>query len=162
MERNQRSSFQGIVVSRKMSKTIVVLVETHKKHTKYGKRVKYGKRYYAHDEKDIANVGDAVTIIGCRPISKTKRFRLVSVDKKAVESIKVAEAELKLEEQVGIADLNKKEAKKVDEIAAEVKAVAEAVKEEIVADAVATEVIKDEEVKKAKVSKVKKEVKKEK
>jgi small subunit ribosomal protein S17 len=162
MERNQRSSFQGIVVSRKMSKTIVVLVETHKKHAKYGKRVKYGKRYYAHDEKDVANVGDTVTIIACRPISKTKRFRLVSVDKKAVESIKVAEAELKLEEQVGLADLNKKEVKKVDEIAAEVKVIAEAVKEEVVADAVATEIIKDEEVAKPKASKAKKEDKKEK
>ncbi len=147
MERNQRSSFQGIVVSRKMSKTIVVLVETHKKHAKYGKRVKYSKRYYAHDEKDVANVGDTVTIVACRPISKTKRFRLVSIDKKAVESIKAAEAELKLEENAGVNELNAKEEKEAAEIAHEVKEVAEAVKEEVVADAVSTAVVKDEEAK---------------
>ena len=99
MERNRRTSLQGVVVSNKMNKTIVVEVETHKKHPKYAKRVKYSNKYYAHDEKNEANVGDTVTIMGCRPLSATKRFRLVSVDKKAVEPIKVAEAELIEEEK---------------------------------------------------------------
>ena len=58
MERNQRTVIQGVVVSNKNDKTIVVLVETHKKHAKYGKRVKYGKKYYVHDENNSANVGD--------------------------------------------------------------------------------------------------------
>lgn len=97
MERNRRTSLQGVVVSNKMNKTIVVEVETHKKHPKYAKRVKYSNKYYAHDENNVAKVGDTVTIMGCRPLSATKRFRLVSVDKKAVEPIKVAEAELEAE-----------------------------------------------------------------
>lgn len=98
MERNRRTSLQGVVVSTRMNKTIVVEVETHKKHPKYSKRVKYSNKYYAHDENNVANVGDVVTIMGCRPLSATKRFRLVSVDKKAVASIKEAEKELALEE----------------------------------------------------------------
>ena len=82
MERNTRMSIQGVVVSNKNDKTIVVLVETHKRHAKYGKRVKYGKKYYAHDENNEAKVGDTVTIMGCRKLSATKRFRLVSINKK--------------------------------------------------------------------------------
>ena len=80
MERNTRMSIQGVVVSNKNDKTIVVLVETHKRHAKYGKRVKYGKKYYAHDKNNEAKVGDTVTIMGCRKLSATKRFRLVSID----------------------------------------------------------------------------------
>ena len=115
MERNRRTSLQGVVVSNKMNKTIVVEVETHKKHPKYAKRVKYSNKYYAHDENNVANVGDTVTIMGCRPLSATKRFRLVSVDKKAVEPIKVAEAELE-------AELEAKEEMKVEApVATEVK-----------------------------------------
>ena len=79
-----RRTIQGVVVSNKNDKTIVVLVETYKKHPKYSKRVKYGKKYYAHDENNIANEGDVVTIMETRPLSALKRFRLVSVDKKAV------------------------------------------------------------------------------
>ena len=99
MERKveSRRAIQGVVVSDKNAKTIVVLVETHKRHAKYGKRVKYGKKYYAHDEKEEAKVGDTVTIMECRKLSALKRFRLVSVDKKAVLSVKEAEAELKAE-----------------------------------------------------------------
>ena len=58
-----RRAIEGVVVSDKNAKTIVVLVETHKKHSKYGKRVKYGKKYYAHDEENAAKVGDVVTIM---------------------------------------------------------------------------------------------------
>ena len=101
MERNRRTSLQGVVVSDKMNKTIVVEVETHKRHPKYAKRIKYSNKYYAHDEKNEAKVGDTVTIMACRPLSATKRFRLVSIDKKHLESIKeVQEAEEAMEEQV--------------------------------------------------------------
>ena len=92
-----RRTVQGVVVSDKNDKTIVVLVETHKRHAKYGKRVKYGKKYYAHDENNEAHNGDTVTIMETRRLSATKRFRLVSIDKKAVLSVKEAEAELKEE-----------------------------------------------------------------
>ena len=92
-----RRAIQGVVVSDKNDKTIVVLVETHKRHSKYGKRVKYGKKYYAHDENNDAKVGDTVTIMETRKLSATKRFRLVSIDKKAELSVKEAEAELKEE-----------------------------------------------------------------
>jgi small subunit ribosomal protein S17 len=110
MERNRRTSLQGVVVSDKMAKTIVVEVETHKKDAKYSKRVKYSNKYYAHDEKELAHVGDTVTIMACRPLSALKRFRLVSVDKKALEDIKIAEAEIK-EELAKEAEEEKVEAK---------------------------------------------------
>jgi small subunit ribosomal protein S17 len=93
-----RRTIQGVVVSDKNDKTIVVLVETYKKHAKYGKRVKYGKKYYAHDENNEAHNGDTVTIMETRRLSASKRFRLVSIDQKAVLSVKEAEAELKEEE----------------------------------------------------------------
>jgi small subunit ribosomal protein S17 len=92
-----RRAIQGVVVSDKNDKTIVVLVETHKRHSKYGKRVKYGKKYYAHDENNEAKSGDTVTIMECRRLSASKRFRLVSIDKNAELSVKEAEAELKEE-----------------------------------------------------------------
>jgi len=92
-----RRAIQGVVASDKNDKTIVVLVETYKKHDKYGKRVKYRNKFYAHDENNEARVGDTVTIMETRKLSATKRFRLVSIDKKAVMTIKEAEAELKEE-----------------------------------------------------------------
>ena len=99
MERKvqSRRAIQGVVVSDKNDKTIVVLVETHKRHTKYGKRVKYSKKYYAHDENNEAKVGDLVTIMETRPLSATKRFRLVSIDKKGDEDLKEAKAEVEEE-----------------------------------------------------------------
>ncbi len=96
-ERNTRRVVQGVVTSDKNDKTIVVLVETYKKHAKYGKRVKYAKKYYAHDENNEARVGDTVSIMECRPMSALKRFRLISVDKKAALTVKQAEAQLKEE-----------------------------------------------------------------
>ena len=114
MERNRRTSLQGVVVSDKMAKTIAVEVETHKKDAKYSKRVKYSNKYYAHDEKELAHVGDTVTIMACRPLSALKRFRLVSVDKKALEDIKIAEAEIQEE-------LAKEEEIKAEEVKVEVK-----------------------------------------
>ncbi|ANB60312.1 small subunit ribosomal protein S17 [Anoxybacillus voinovskiensis] len=83
-ERNQRKVYVGRVVSDKMDKTITVLVETYKKHPLYGKRVKYSKKYKAHDENNVAKVGDIVKIMETRPLSATKRFRLVEVVEKAV------------------------------------------------------------------------------
>lgn len=119
MERNRRTSLQGVVVSDKMAKTIVVEVETHKKDAKYSKRVKYSNKYYAHDEKGIAHVGDTVTIMACRPLSALKRFRLVSVDKKALADIKELEAEVIAEEKLEEA---KVEEVKAPEVKEEVKA----------------------------------------
>lgn len=87
--RNARPTFEGVVISAKQDQTITVLVETYKRHPMYGKRVKYRKRYYAHDPENIAKEGDVVSIMATRPISKTKRWRLVKV---------VALAELTLED----------------------------------------------------------------
>lgn len=98
MERNHRFSVQGVVTSTKMNKTIVVTVSTERNHPLYGKRVGYSKKYYAHDENNAAKLGDVVTIMSTRPISKLVRFRLVSIDKKALTAEEVAEAETKLEE----------------------------------------------------------------
>ena len=124
-ERKLRRSIQGVVVSNKNDKTIGVLVETHKKHSKYGKRVKYRKKYYAHDENNEAKVGDTVTIMETRKLSATKRFRLVSIDKTAELSVKEAEKELKEEILTGeIA------AEEVEKKPAAEKEVAEEVKEE--------------------------------
>ena len=105
-ERNLRRSIQGVVVSNKNDKTIGVLVETHKKHAKYGKRVKYRKKYYAHDEKNEAKLGDLVTIMECRKLSATKRYRLVSIDKTADLTVKELEAEVVAEEQALVEEVN--------------------------------------------------------
>ena len=113
-----RRAIQGVVVSDKNDKTIVVLVETHKRHSKYGKRVKYGKKYYAHDENNEAKVGDTVTIMETRKLSATKRFRLVSIDKKAELSVKEAEAELKeeaIEAEAAVEVAKPEEAPKAEE-----------------------------------------------
>ncbi len=71
--------FVGKVISDKNDKTITVLVETYKTHPKYGKRVKYSKKYTAHDEANKAKRGDVVRIIETRPISKTKKFFLKEI-----------------------------------------------------------------------------------
>lgn len=84
MERNSRRILVGRVVSDKMNKTITVLVETYKNHPIYKKRVKYSKKYKAHDEQQVAKIGDKVQIMETRPLSKTKNFRLVKVVEKAV------------------------------------------------------------------------------
>lgn len=84
MERNARKELVGRVVSDKMDKTIVVLVETYKKHPLYGKRVKYSKKFKAHDENNQAKIGDRVLIMETRPLSKDKRFRLVKIVEEAV------------------------------------------------------------------------------
>ena len=83
-EEVRKQELVGKVVSAKCDKTITVLVETYKKHPLYGKRVKYSKKYVAHDEANAAKEGDTVRIAASRPLSKTKRYTLVEVVEKAV------------------------------------------------------------------------------
>ncbi|CAD2071798.1 30S ribosomal protein S17 [Jeotgalicoccus coquinae] len=82
--KNERKVYQGRVVSDKMDKTVTVLVETYTKHPIIGKRVKYSKKYKAHDENNTAKMGDIVRIQETRPLSATKRFRLVEIVKESV------------------------------------------------------------------------------
>lgn len=84
MERNSRKVYVGKVVSDKCDKTITVLVETYRKHPLYGKRVKYSKKFTAHDENNTAKDGDIVEIMETRPLSATKRYRLVRIVEEAV------------------------------------------------------------------------------
>jgi small subunit ribosomal protein S17 len=84
-ERNNNRKVQfGKVVSDKMDKTIVVAVETYKKHSLYHKRIKYTKKFKAHDETNEAKIGDTVRIMETRPLSKDKTWRLVEIVEKAV------------------------------------------------------------------------------
>lgn len=80
-----RQELMGVVVSDKCDKTITVLVETYRMHPLYKKRVKYSKKYSAHDEQNQAKVGDRVIISETKPLSKTKRFTLVEIVEKSVE-----------------------------------------------------------------------------
>lgn len=84
MERSNRKVYRGKVVSDVMDKTVVVEVTTSKRHPLYGKRVKYSKKFKAHDELNEAKVNDIVDIMETRPLSATKRFRLVKIVEKAV------------------------------------------------------------------------------
>lgn len=81
---SKKTELIGKVVSTKCDKTITVLVETHRKDPLYKKRIKYSKKYYAHDENNTAKEGDTVLISSTRPLSKTKRYELVKVLEKAV------------------------------------------------------------------------------
>ena len=78
----KRKVFTGTVVSDKNDKTITVLVTTYKKHPLYNKRVISSKKFRAHDEKNEAHIGDVVKITESRPLSKTKRFRLIEIAEK--------------------------------------------------------------------------------
>lgn len=80
--RNLRKTRIGVVTSNKMEKTITVAVERKVKHPIYGKFVKKTTKFHAHDEKREANIGDVVKIMETRPLSKTKRWRLVEVVEK--------------------------------------------------------------------------------
>ena len=83
MERNDRKEKIGKVVSNKMQKTITVTVDRKVKHPIYGKFVKKTTKFHAHDEKNECTVGDLVKIMESRPLSKTKRWRLVEIVEKA-------------------------------------------------------------------------------
>ena len=80
--RNLRKTRIGVVTSNKMTKTITVAVERKVKHPIYGKFVKKTTRFHAHDEKNEASIGDVVRIMETRPMSKTKRWRLVEIVEK--------------------------------------------------------------------------------
>ena len=82
-KRNERKVREGIVVSDKMDKTVVVLEETMRLHKIYKKRVKTSKRYKAHDENNECGVGDRVRIMETRPLSKDKRWIVVTILEKA-------------------------------------------------------------------------------
>lgn len=84
MNENKKRELIGVVVSDKADKTITVKVETYKMNPIYKKRVKYSKKYAAHDEKNEAHVGDKVRLVMTRPLSKTKRYELVEIIEKAV------------------------------------------------------------------------------
>ncbi|WP_129725950.1 30S ribosomal protein S17 [Mycoplasmopsis citelli] len=89
MQRNTRKTLVGTVVSaHKTPKTIIVAVDTYKKHPLYSKRFKSTKRFAVHDENQVANLNDVVVIMETRPLSKTKHFRLVSVKQAATEGSK--------------------------------------------------------------------------
>ena len=83
MERNLRKTRIGKVVSDKMDKTIVVAVENHVKHPLYGKIVTKTYKLKAHDENNECGIGDTVKVMETRPLSKDKRWRLVSIVEKA-------------------------------------------------------------------------------
>ncbi|MBQ7710255.1 MAG: 30S ribosomal protein S17 [Bacteroidales bacterium] len=83
MERNLRKERIGVVVSNKMDKSIVVLVERKVKHPMYGKFVKKSTKLMAHDEKNECGIGDTVRIMETRPLSKNKCWRLVEIVEKA-------------------------------------------------------------------------------
>ena len=82
-ERNYRKTRNGLVVSNKADKTVVVNVQRQVVHPKYGKIVRLNKKYKAHDEKNECQIGDTVRIMETRPLSKTKRWRLVEIIAKA-------------------------------------------------------------------------------
>ena len=84
MNENIKRELIGVVVSDKADKTITVKVETYKKDPIYKKRIKYSKKYTAHDEKNIAKIGDKVRLVATRPLSKTKRYELAEIIEKAI------------------------------------------------------------------------------
>ncbi len=83
MERNNRKTRQGVVVSDKMDKTVVVKVERVTRHPLYGKSIKRSKKFHAHDVDNSCRQGDVVEIMETRPLSKTKRWRVVRIIKRA-------------------------------------------------------------------------------
>jgi small subunit ribosomal protein S17 len=82
-ERNRRKVRQGVVVSTSAEKTCVVRVEERKKHPLYGKMITRSAKFHAHDENNDCGVGDVVTIMETRPLSKMKRWRLLEILEKA-------------------------------------------------------------------------------
>ncbi|MBE6600019.1 MAG: 30S ribosomal protein S17 [Ruminococcaceae bacterium] len=82
-ERNLRKVRVGRVVSDKMDKTVVVAIEDNVKHPVYGKIIKHTLKVHAHDENNECGIGDKVSIMETRPLSKTKRWRVVTIIEKA-------------------------------------------------------------------------------
>ena len=82
-ERALRKTRTGRVISHKMNKTVVIAIEDHVKHPVYGKIIKRTLKVHAHDEENTCGIGDRVEIMETRPLSKTKRWRLVEIIEKA-------------------------------------------------------------------------------
>lgn len=82
-ERNLRKQRVGVVVSDKMDKSVVVAIKIREKHPMYGKFVEKTKKFHVHDEKNDSHVGDTVRIMETRPLSKTKRWRIVEIIERA-------------------------------------------------------------------------------
>ena len=82
-KRNLRKERIGEVVSAKMNKSVVVAVKTKMKHPMYGKFVNKTSKFYAHDEENTCGVGDTIRIMETRPLSKTKKWRLVEIIERA-------------------------------------------------------------------------------
>lgn len=76
MEKLERKTRQGVVISDVMDKTVIVAVDTPKRHPLYNKNIKHTKKYYAHDEKNECKTGDTVLIEETRPLSRLKRWRV--------------------------------------------------------------------------------------
>ena len=83
----------GTVVSDKMNKGIVVLIERKIKHPKYGKYIKRSTKVHAHDEENMAKVGDVVTVQECRPYSKSKTWKLLSEAQSVVSESEIQESQ---------------------------------------------------------------------
>jgi len=81
--RNNRKVRQGVVVSKSGDKTCVVMIEDRKRHALYGKMITTSKKLHAHDEGNAAGVGDTVTVMETRPLSRLKRWRLLDIVEKA-------------------------------------------------------------------------------
>jgi len=81
--RNLRKVKAGVVTSNKMDKSITVAVKWKEKHPIYGKFISITRKYHAHDEKNECNIGDTVKIMETRPLSRTKRWRLVEIIERA-------------------------------------------------------------------------------
>ena len=84
-EQQNPRTVTGTVVSNRMDKTITVLIERRVQHPVYGKIIRRSSKVHAHDENNECNVGDTVTVIECRPLSKTKTWMLKSIDERARE-----------------------------------------------------------------------------
>ena len=90
-KKSRRQQKVGRVVSNKMDKTIVVVVETLKKHRIYKRTYKQTKRFHVHDEENVCQIGDVVRIEECRPLSKMKRWRLIEIIKPSSGIVPVEE-----------------------------------------------------------------------
>ena len=80
-EETQKRTITGVVFKTSMNKTINVKVDRKKKHPKYQKFFRITRKFHVHDEKEVAKVGDTVRFVECRPLSKTKRWRLIEIVK---------------------------------------------------------------------------------
>jgi len=84
-ERKQRKTVRGVVVSRSGDKSIRIVIDYRIKHPVYGKFINRRTKFGVHDEENVAQVGDVVEVVQCRPMSKTKAWRLLNVVQKAID-----------------------------------------------------------------------------